>query len=431
MTAFATARAAAQATTESHGVFIEVLDEPEAGPQGGGELAGVPFAVKDNIDVAGVPTTAGSPLLSDSVPEVDAGVVAALREAGALVIGKTNMHELAFGITSNNAAFGPVRNPVDPSRVAGGSSGGSAAAVALGVVPFSLGTDTGGSVTIPAAFCGVVGFRPTTGRYPGDGVVNLSWTRDSVGIHARTVADVRVVDRVLARQADAPARSGDGLVIGVLRSRFEDLDPEVEEAVGQALARLESSGVSLVEVAVPDDAEIGGGPGLGMVLYEAERLLLARAAAGPGGGRFRGFADLVPEIASPDVRGLCQMMVDQPYPAAGYEEARRARLALRRSYAEMFASSGVDAVLAPAVPVLPPPVGADDVFELNGREVPTFPTVTRHTAPGSVAGVPMLTLPARRPAGALPVGITLEGAFGGDAALLALGALVERILGPH
>ena len=414
-------RQRARITTDSHGVFTEVLD-PTDPTERDGELAGVPFAVKDNIDVAGSSTTAGSPILRDSVAEVDAGVVAALREAGAVVVGRTNMHELAFGITSNNTAHGPVRNPLDPSLVAGGSSGGSAAAVALGVVPFSLGTDTGGSVTVPAAFCGVVGFRPTTGRYPGDGLVKLSWTRDTVGLHARTVADVRTVDRVICRQPDAPVTSLDGMVLGVLRARFDDLDPEIEETIRTALDRLVSQGVELVDVAVPGDFEIGSGPGLGLVLYEAERLLVARARQRPDGRRITGFHELVPDIASPDVRGLAQWMVDQPFTATAYEQARRERLRLRRRYAEMFASSGVRAVLGPSVPVLPPPIGADEVIEHNGREVPVFPTVTRNTAPGTVAGVPMLTLPA----GAPYTAVTFEAPFHGDTALLALGAAVEE-----
>ncbi|WP_134738092.1 amidase family protein [Nocardioides sp. 503] len=426
------ARDAALASVGSHGVFIDVLDQDRLETLGGsaGELAGVPFAVKDNIDVAGTRTTAGSALLRDSVPDVDASVVAALREAGAVVVGKTNMHELAFGITSNNAAFGAVRNPVDPTRVAGGSSGGSAAAVALGIVPFSLGTDTGGSVVIPAAFCGVVGFRPTTGRYPGDGLVNLSWTRDTVGLHAGSVADVRLVDRVISRQPSAAEPRLAGVRLGVLRSRLEDVEPAVAEATAAALKALASQGVELVDVEIADDQAIGGGPGLGMVLYEAARLLLARATTVPGGSRFATFGDLVPELTSPDVRGLAQHMADQPVPAEAYEDARRARLRLRRTYAEAFERSRARALVAPSVPVLAPPVGADEVIELHGREVPTFATVTRHTAPGTVAGVPMLSLPLRRPHGALPVGLTLEGAFGEDAALLALGAVLESALAP-
>ncbi len=416
----------ASSTTRTHGTFITVAQDVGVPPDG--ELCGVPIAVKDNIDVAGMPTTAGSPLLRDYLPEVDASVVAALKEAGSVVVGKTNMHELAFGITSNNADFGPVRNPVDTSRVAGGSSGGSAAAVALGVVPVSLGTDTGGSVTIPAAFCGVVGFRPTTGRYPGDGVVNLSWTRDSIGIHGRTVQDVRAVDRVIVRDADAAGPPLDRLVLGVPRSRYDDLDEDVALACRQALDSLAASGVHLVDVQVPDDLETGNGPGLGMVLFEAERTLRWRASALEGGERFRTFADIVGQVSSPDVRRLVAMIVGQPFTPESYEQARRSRLVLRRSYADMFRTTGVRALVAPSVPVPAPPIGADDVIDVNGAELPTFPTITRNTAPGTVAGVPMLTLPLGRLPGELPVALTFEGAFGSDVGLLATGERLEQLL---
>ncbi|MCZ2820713.1 amidase family protein [Modestobacter sp. VKM Ac-2977] len=166
------------------GVFLSLADHPEPGE---GLLAGVPLAVKDNLDTRDLPTTGGTPALRDSRPGRDHHAVARLRAAGAAVLGKTNLHELAFGITSNNAAFGPVRNPHDPARSAGGSSGGSAVAVATGVVPIALGTNTGGSLRVPAAHCGVVGWRPTTGRWGTGRTVPISRTRDTAGVLATSV----------------------------------------------------------------------------------------------------------------------------------------------------------------------------------------------------------------------------------------------------
>lgn len=295
-------RSAAAASKSSHNAYISVVDDI-ALPLSDGELAGVPFAVKDNIDVAGTPTTGGSPLFARDVPEVDAGVVSALREAGAVVVGKTNLHELAFGVTNNNATYGPVRNPLDVSRVAGGSSGGSAAAVALGTVPFSLGTDTGGSVTIPSAFCGIVGFRPTTGRYPSDGVINLSSSRDTIGIHARTVEDVRLVDRVVtSASATIGVSDPSDLVLGTVTSRFEDMEPAVAEATQLALDDLRNSGVTIVELPMPDDLKLAATPGIDLVLYEAERLLAARV--NNGRGQTGSIADLTDSIESPDVRAI-------------------------------------------------------------------------------------------------------------------------------
>ena len=355
------------------------------------------------------------------------GVVAALREAGGVVVGKTNLHELAFGVTSNNAAYGPVRNPHDRERSAGGSSGGSAAAVALGSVPFALGTDTGASITVPASLCGVVGLRPSTGRYPGDGVVNLSWSRDTVGVLARSVADVRLVDRVITRSAPAPAPRLQDVVLAVPRRRFEDVDPDVARVADETLAALARAGVRLVDVTIPDDFEIGSGPGLELVLFEAERTLTERGrAAHPP---VADFADVAARIASPDVKGLAEMMAGSPFPAAAYEVARAARARLRRSYEQMFAESGAVALVAPSVAVLPPPVGVDDVVDLGGRDEPLFPTITRNTAPGTVAGVPMLTLPSGWSASGLPIGMTYEGRFFRDDELLALGEELERATG--
>lgn len=425
MSAVTDAIAAATASLESHRAYISIDASAADADATEGELAGVPFAVKDNIDVAGIATTAGSPLLAEHVPAVDAGIVSALREAGAVVIGKTNMHELAFGVTSNNAAYGAVRNPAAPEFSAGGSSGGSAATVALGAVPFSLGTDTGGSVTLPASFCGVVGFRPTTGRYPADGLVNLSWTRDTVGLHTRTVAFARTVDAVIVRSAPAAAPELSTVVLGIPASRYADIDPDVAEVAEHAFAVLSDAGVTLVDIDIPDDLALGGGPGLELVLFESERLLAARAREAAGGEV--AFADLPARIASPDVRGLAEMIAGSPFPAAGFEAARRARWALRRSYARVFDETGVHALLGPACPVPPPPLGVDDLVELNGRQEPLFPTVTRNTAPGTVAGVPMLTIPAGRTPSGLPVGMTLEGRFFGDDALLALGEQIEQL----
>ncbi|HEY5852743.1 MAG TPA: amidase family protein [Aldersonia sp.] len=419
---------AVAASKSSHNAYISAVDD-DAPAVSRGELAGVPFAVKDNIDVAGVPTTGGSPLLAGDVPDVDAGVVSALREAGAVVVGKTNLHELAFGITSNNATYGPVRNPLDVSRVAGGSSGGSAAAVALGTVPFSLGTDTGGSVTIPSAFCGIVGFRPTTGRYPSDGVVNLSSSRDTIGIHARTVEDVRIVDRAITRtRPTTGVPDPSDLVLGAVVSRYDDMEPAVAEATQLALGVLRTSGVRVVELSMPDDLTLAAAPGIELVFYEAERLLATRVNKGRGHSGSVDIAELIDAIESPDVRAVFESIAATRVTASAYEQARRRRWQLRRLYEETFAASGVHALIAPTVHVLPPLIGRDDTIDVNGRPQPVFATVTRNTAPGSVAGVPMLSIPGRFTPEGLSVGLCLEGRFFEDQHLLAVGDLISPVL---
>lgn len=424
-----TSVARAREITASHHAFISVADSPEAS-SADGELAGVPFAVKDNIDVAGLETTCGGPLLGGAPAEVDADLVSLLREAGAVVVGKANLHELAFGATSNNATYGPVRNPFDEAHVAGGSSGGSAVAVALGSVPFSLGSDTGGSVTVPSAFCGIVGFRPTTGRYPGTGVVNLSTSRDTIGLHTRTVRDARHLDGVIARStAGSTPPALTDLVLARVVSRFEGVEDEVAALIEVALDRLQSRGVKVVDVEIPGDIELAAGPGIELVFFETQRLVPARVAGGLE--KHPAFGDLVEQMASPDVKAIAQGIADADVSAEAYEAARRQRWQLRRAYEQAFAASGAHALLGPTAPVLPPRIGDDETISVNGEELPTFSTLIRNAGPGTVAGVPMLSVPAGFSATGLPVGLCLEGRSFGDDELLAIGETVEGILVPQ
>ena len=200
---------------------------PARAAESGGRLAGLPVPVKDNFDTADMPTTGGTPGLRDHRPRHNAPVVQRLIDEGACIMGKLNMHELAYGITSNNGAFGAVRNPYDPSRIPGGSSGGSGAAVAARMAPVALGSDTGGSVRIPAALCGVAGMRPTTGRYSQAGVVPISHTRDTAGPLARSVADLALFDSVITGVPnDLPTIPLRGARIGVPRGHyFDNLHP--------------------------------------------------------------------------------------------------------------------------------------------------------------------------------------------------------------
>ena len=253
-----------RAVDDSHAAFISLTNQrgDEGRQVDAGPLAGVPFAVKDNIDTKDLPTTGGTESLRNSMPLRDAPVVEALLDAGARLVGKTNLHELAFGITGDNGSFGAVLNPHDTECSAGGSSSGSAAAVALGIVPFALGTDTGGSVRIPAAHCGVVGMRPTTGRYPSSGVIRLSWTRDTVGVIAATVERVAEVDAILTGQTGYSEPDLSGLRLGWPTDGFiDDVDPEVLVSMAQVRSVLEAAGVTIFGVGTAQlqkiDAECG------------------------------------------------------------------------------------------------------------------------------------------------------------------------------
>jgi indoleacetamide hydrolase len=394
--------------------------EPKPGP-----LSAVPFAVKDNIDAVPFATTGGAPPLRKYFPKTDAPPVAKLKAAGACVIGKTNLHELAFGITSNNAGFGAVANPFDPKRIPGGSSGGSGAAVALGLVPFALGSDTGGSVRVPAAFCGVVGFRPSTGRYPEGGVLSLSPIRDTVGVLASTVADTALVDSIIAGQDAIPQLPQRPLRIGVLTNAKLGLAKAVDDAIAAALDRLKAKGIELkpIDSAPFDDVEA-----MGMPIAICESLEFFRKFVPQNAGI--SFKEFAAGLGSPDVRGLFEGLEEM---AASMRPAYDAAVAggradLQRRYAALFADHGVDAIATATVPVQPPAIGDDAEFTSDGKTYPTFMTVIRNTSLASIVGSPSLSLPAGRDKDGLPVGLQIECPIGDDRRLLAIGRHLEGLL---
>ncbi|SFJ28706.1 aspartyl-tRNA(Asn)/glutamyl-tRNA(Gln) amidotransferase subunit A [Amycolatopsis sacchari] len=353
-----------------------------------GPLHGIPVGLKDLIDVAGLPTTGSSRVRAGHRAEADSVVAACLADAGAVLIGKTHTHEFAYGLITPQTA-----NARDPGRIAGGSSGGSAVAVAAGMATFALGTDTGGSIRVPAALNGVVGLKPTYDLVPRDGVVSLSWSLDHVGPITRTVEDAALVLPVLTGGRPATVDGGlAGLRVGVPRNYyFEHVDPEVEAAVRQAIERMESLGAVLVEVEVPMTRYVQAIQ-WGLMVPEAtayhERTLRT-----------------VPELYAADVRVLLEAGV--LLPAGDYLRAQRARALLRREWLRML--EPVDVLAAPAVPLTAVPSGQDSVTWPDGTVESVSDAYVRLSAPANITGLPSLTVPVGADSAGLPIGLQLLG----------------------
>jgi mandelamide amidase len=403
-------------------------DQQRASGASLGPLHGVPLALKDNLNTTELPTTGGTPGLAGNRPKRNAAIVDKLFAAGAIMLGKCNLHELAYGITNNNAAYGPARNPYALDRIPGASSGGTAVAVAARMAPGGIGSDTGGSVRIPAALCGIVGLRPTTGRWSQAGIVPISHTRDTAGPITRNVADCTLLDGVVTggptEIAPAPLK---GLRFGVPRRHFwENLDTELEQICESALRRLTDAGVVLVDVDMSEEASLDGEAGFPIALYETVTDLNRYLAEHETG---LDYAGLVAKVASPDVKGILQSLIGaNAVPEPAYQKALQQRSVLQDAYRRHFGEHRIAAIIFPTTPAPAVRIGEDETFMLNGNAVPTFPTFIRNTSPGSVGGIPGISLPVGITAAGLPVGMELSGPEASDHQLLAIAAALEPLL---
>ncbi|MBK0419441.1 hypothetical protein JD276_10390 [Leucobacter sp. CSA1] len=430
---WSTREALERAHADDHGSFVALSKEIAPEPPDGRPLGGLPFAAKDNIDTREFPTSANTPALLGTTRERDNPVLTRLAVAGARLIGKTNTHELALGITTSAGAFPASRNPLEPARSPGGSSGGSGAAVAAGIVPFALGTDTGGSISIPAAWCGVFGLRPTTGRWPVGGVVPLSRSRDTVGVIGESVEILAAVDSAVV---DAPTTGRATAPVGPIRIGIPEpgttftarLADPVRDSWEESLERLRGAGaVELVRVDTEEVHQLERRCGHEIEFFEMARCLGAYLAGLP---RPLPFAELVERVARDDVRealresGRAQARSDQ------YAEALAMRVALQARYDALFATHGIAGLLYPTVPITAPMVGEDRTSAL-GTDEDIFEVGTRNVNPGSVSGQPVVTLPGargNRDGDSSAAGISLEGARGDDRRLLATARLLAPIL---
>ena len=377
-----------------------------------GPLHGVPISLKDLIDLEGTPTTAASRVREGRKAVADATCVARLREAGAIFIGKTNLHEFALGTTNEDSAFGPARHPLDPTRSPGGSSGGSAASVLAGMAYASIGTDTGGSIRIPSAACGLVGLKPTIGDVPTDGVVPLSRTLDHVGPLCRSVEDAAIVYGALCGvplRPPTPAPPAHGLRLGVLRGYFTALlDPDVESSIEQTHGRLREAGVELRNIDVTHTDEIAA-------VYTF--IALAEAAA-----VHAKTLEYRADDYTPNVR--LRLETGRYILAEDYLRALRGRDVLIREIDA--AMNGLDGLLLPALPIPASVIGMPTV-RIGGSDEQVRGVTLRLTQLFSVTGHPAITIPCGRTPSGLPVGLQIVGHRGRTSALLTMAQSVE----PH
>ncbi len=397
------------------------LDRELRGHGARGPLHGIPIAVKDIFDVAGLPTRCGCRAYDDAMPaSEDSTAVARLRAAGAILIGKTTTHELACGVYT-----APTRNPWDLDRIPGGSSGGSGAAVAAGAAMAALGSDTGGSIRIPASLCGVVGIKPTYGRVSRAGALTLSWSLDHVGPLAKTVADAGAVlgaiagkdprdpsssDRPLGDLGTYTSRRLDGCRLGVPREAFFDpIDPAVNQVFHDAREALVELGATLIDLSIPE---------LNSALAAEFTIVMAEAASFHE-ELLRNRAALIGD----GVRGLLE--AGAVLPASQYLRALRAQAALVKAFEKAFESERLDAMVVPTLPATA--AGRDqETLDFDGRSEGVADAYVRTTAPFNLAGLPVVAVPAGLTATGLPAGVQFAARAFADATAIGIARVFEQ-----
>jgi len=396
-----------------------------------GALHGLPIPVKDSVNSKALPTTNGTGALRDFRPREDAAVLKSLLADGAILMGKTNLHELSYGWTSNNGIFGAVRNPYEPNHVPGGSSGGSAVAVAARMAPLAVAEDTWGSIRVPASMCGLAGLRPSFGRYPDDGIMPLTDAKfDQVGPLARSVADLALFDAVVTGdRAPLLATRLKGVRIGIASKSFLiDLDPEVERITTEAFHKLRAAGVTLVEAELPDAVKTAMETASTIIAYETMPAIAAFLEAQGTGVTF----DQLLQQASESMQGAFKgyaLPPNRPTQDA-YESALTQRQQIRQEIRRYFELHGLIALAFPPIMVPPPRIGEEDEVDIRGQKVSLLVAMGRNTALGSCASMASLVLPAGLTSNGLPVGLEFDALTGSDRSLLALGLSLEKVLGP-
>jgi aspartyl-tRNA(Asn)/glutamyl-tRNA(Gln) amidotransferase subunit A len=386
-----------------------------------GLLHGIPVSLKDNICTEGIRTTAGSKILRDYFPERDAPVVSHLKLAGAVLLGKTNMHEFAYGVTTNNPHYGPARNPWDTVRIPGGSSGGSAAAVAAGLCFGSVGTDTGGSIRIPAALCGIVGLKPGFGRVDVAGVIPLSVTHDCVGPLARTAGDAGILFRAIAgggngkgevRQRGSDARRLSKVRLGIPREFFfEVMSSEVQKSFDAAVRSIRGLGARIKEISIPL---------LAQTEKAGNRIAWAEASHYH---QQSGWFPVQGAEYSEDVRARLEM--GMKVSAVEYLEAMDQRRSFISQLCGVMEKEAIDALIVPTIPIAAPLIG-EETTRVGQIDHPTRGLLLRLNRPANLAGVPAISVPCGFTAAGLPIGVQFIGAERKERVLLEIADIYQR-----
>jgi aspartyl-tRNA(Asn)/glutamyl-tRNA(Gln) amidotransferase subunit A len=386
-----------------------------------GPLHGIPISLKDNLYTAGLRTTGGSGFLRDFLPLQDAAVVTSLKNSGAILIGKTNLHEFAYGVTSNNPHFGPVRNPWDLDRIPGGSSGGSAAALAAGLCYGSIGTDTGGSIRIPASLCGVVGLKPGLGRVSAEGAIPLSVTLDFVGPMARTVTDVALLFDAIATQGKkergpratrSSSSRGSHPRIGIPKHFFLDVvSPEIQQAFESSLVTLKKLGAKLKEVSLPylKETEHAGNQ-----IAWAEATHYHQQA---------GWYPLHSADYGEDVRS--RLEIGEKVSALEYLRALDLREKFIAGFHLALLENEVDALVTPTTPIAAPLIG-DENISVADKDHSTRALLLRLNRPANLGGIPAISVPCGLTPSGLPAGLQFLTGLNGEVLLLDLASRFEQ-----
>jgi aspartyl-tRNA(Asn)/glutamyl-tRNA(Gln) amidotransferase subunit A len=419
--------------------FITMLDEPRGG--GEGPLSGLTYAAKDNFLTKGIQTTAGSKILEGWIPPYESEVTSQIEAAGARLVGKTNLDEFAMGSSTENSAYGVVKNPHDPERVPGGSSGGSAVAVAAGLVDFAIGTDTGGSIRQPAAFCGVIGFKPTYGRVSRYGIIPLGSSLDQAGVFAQDASTVARVMNVIAGKDEQDATSADrevpdftaieqgssGTRIGIIPEMSEgELQPEIAQALAGAIEGLVEKGFNASEVSLPHlassvavyyivlpaeaSSNLARYDGIHFAASDRGKTLLERYVE----TRSAGFG------VEPKRRiSIGTFVLSSGYQEAYYRRAQAVRALIARDFDEAFKE--VDVIITPTTPTT--------AFKIGEKQTPLEMYLNDiYTIPANLAGLPAISIPAGKDASGLPIGLQIIGPRWGDEAVLRVAAVLEEQL---